>query len=73
MKRKQKRKAHPPLHQIKQHPWGRVQAKRRGRAADPITEKQERKFSKNINGIVSEAKEDAEKHRRNEAKENREK
>jgi hypothetical protein len=47
MKQKQTRKAHPLLHLINQHPREQVQARRQERAADPITEKQERKSSKN--------------------------
>jgi hypothetical protein len=51
MKRKPIRKdlAHPPLHRTKQHPPGRVQVRRRGRAADPITERQEKNFLQKIN------------------------
>jgi hypothetical protein len=40
---------HPPLHRTKQHPLGWVRARRQGRAADPITERQEKKLSKKIN------------------------
>jgi hypothetical protein len=51
IKRKPTRKdlAHPPLHLTNQHPPGRVQARRRGLAADLITEKQEKNLSQKIN------------------------
>jgi hypothetical protein len=72
MKQKQIRKAHPLLQLINQHPWtgsgktpGTGSRSNHREARKEIVEKQNR--------IVSEAKEDAEKRRRNKAKETREK